>query len=171
MIALISLKSPVQRSVNRRFRTELAGEFLVVFVMAITDPSFIQFLASFQTLNGDTLTARGAGDVLDDFQGGGLAYLGSKMLMEPACIVGEDGYLVAGAGNCNISESRVEQIGMNPSIGVDQNSLRCESLGTVAGDCVSVIEVPMNLRIELDLTTIVEVCRDIPIWSDRLDHC
>lgn len=156
MIALISLKSPVQPSVNRRFRTELAGEFLVAFVMA---------------LNAHTLTARGGGDVLDDFQGGGLAYLGSKMLMEPACIVGEDGYLVAGAGDCNISESRVEQIGMNPSIGVDKNSLRCEALGTVAGDCVSVIEVPMNLRIELDQSTIVEMCSDIPIWSDRLDHC
>jgi hypothetical protein len=86
-------------------------------------------------------------------------------------VIRKDRRLVAGAGDGNIPEPRIEQIGMHSGIGVDENPLGGEPLRAVAGHSVSVVEVPMNKRVELDLTSIVEARRDMSVWPDRIDHC
>jgi hypothetical protein len=81
-------------------------------------------------------------------------------------VIRKDSRLVAGAGNGNIPESRIEQIRMHSGIGVDENPLGGEPLRAVAGHSISVVEVPMSKRVELDLTSIVEARRDMSVWPD-----
>lgn len=45
---------------------------------------------------------------------------------------------------------------MHTRIGVDQDAFGGESLGAVAGDCVTVIEVAMLSRIEFDASVVIE---------------
>src|SRR5580704_12028127 len=59
---------------------------------------------------------------------------------------------------------------MHSGIGVNQNPLGGKPLRAVAGHRVSVVEVSMSKRVELDLTSIVEARRYLPVWPDRIDH-
>ena len=78
------------------------------------------------------------------------------MCAELGHVVGEDRGLVACAGDGNVSEAGVEEVRVNAGVGVHEDTLGSESLGTVAGDSVSMVEVAMLVGAELDLTVAVE---------------
>src|SRR5580692_12664436 len=59
---------------------------------------------------------------------------------------------------------------MHSGTSVDENPFGGEPLRAVAGHCVSVVEVSMSKRVELDLTSIVEARRDMSVWPERIDH-
>jgi len=68
-----------------------------------------------------------------------------------------------------LPESRVEQIGMNCRIRINENALGGEPLRTVTSYRVSMIEVAMGRGIELNFTTIVEARGNTSIGCDRID--
>ena len=45
---------------------------------------------------------------------------------------------------------------MNAGVRIDQDALRGESLGAVAGDCIAVIEMAMFTCVEFDVPVVVE---------------
>ena len=50
---------------------------------------------------------------------------------------------MAGAGNGDIAEAGVEQVRVNPGIGVNEDALGGEALGAMAGDGIAVVEMTM----------------------------
>ena len=80
----------------------------------------------------------------------------AKVLAKTIQIVCEDCCLLAGAGDGYVAESGAGQVGVHGGIGADQDALRGEPLGIVAGDRIAVIEVPMLCRIEHDSSVVVE---------------
>ena len=70
---------------------------------------------------------------------------------------------MAGAGDRDVAEAGVEQVWVNAGIGIYQDSLGSEALGTVAGDGVAVVEMAMLFGVELDLPVVVEPGSDYAI--------
>jgi hypothetical protein len=64
--------------------------------------------------------------------------------------------LLAGAGDGDVAKAGVEQVRVDAGIGIDQDALGGEALGTVAGDGVPVVEVAVLLGVELNLAVVVE---------------
>jgi len=71
-------------------------------------------------------------------------------------VIGKYCGLVAGAGNGDVTKAGVEQVRVDACVGVYKDTLGGETLRTVAGDGVSVVEVPMLLRVEVNLAVVVE---------------
>ena len=77
---------------------------------------------------------------------------------------------MARAGDGNIAEARVEQVGMDAGIGMYQDPLYGDALGAMAGDGVAVIEMAMLGGVELNQPVAVEPCADTSIRRDGLDY-
>ena len=58
-----------------------------------------------------------------DFRSGGLRYIGSELGAKLCHIVGKKRGLVAGTGDGDVGEARVEEVWMHFGIGVDENAL------------------------------------------------
>ncbi len=67
-------------------------------------------------------------------------------------IIGKDSGFLAGAGDGDVAEARIEQVRMDAGVGVHEDALGGEALRAVAGDGVAVVKVAMLSRIELDLS-------------------
>ena len=91
-----------------------------------------------------------------DFKSRRFRDIGAKLWAELGHIVREDGRLMAGAGDRDVAKAGVEQVRVDASVGVHQHTLGGESLGTVAGDRVSVVKVAMRMGVEFDLAVTVE---------------
>ena len=85
-----------------------------------------------------------------DFQGGCFRDIGSELGSELYLVVGEKRGLVASAGDGDVGEAFVKQVGMDAGIGVNEDALGGESLGAVAGDGIAVVEMTMLAGVELD---------------------
>ena len=59
---------------------------------------------------------------------------------------------------------------MRFGVDVDEDTVCGESLGTVAGDCVAMIEMPKSGRIEINLPAAVETDRKQSILSDPVER-
>ena len=70
---------------------------------------------------------------------------------------------MAGAGEGDVAEAGVEQVRVDAGIGVDEDALRGEALGAVAGDGIAVIKVAMLSGVELNLPIVVRAGRDAAI--------
>ena len=60
------------------------------------------------------------------------------------------------AGDGDIAKAGVEQVRVDAGVGVHKDALGGETLGTVAGHGVTVVEVAMVLGVEFDLAVAVE---------------
>ena len=106
---------------------------------------------------------------MNDFDRRRFRDVGAELRVELGDVVGEECGLMARARDGDIAETGVEQVWVNAGVGIDQNALCGESLRTVAGDCVAVIEMAMLLGVEFDAPVVVEAGGNLPIRRDRLD--
>jgi hypothetical protein len=65
------------------------------------------------------------------------------------------------------TEPRIQQIGVYSGVRVDENSVCGEALRAVASYSVSVIEVPVNPSVELNLSPILEAGGNVIDSSSR----
>lgn len=107
---------------------------------------------------------------LVDLQSGSLIDRSLELLAELGCIIGKDRRFIAGAGDGHVTETEAEQIVVDASVGVNQGALGSETLGTVAGYGVAVVEVAVLAGIEFDVPLVVQSCPDSTIWFDGFDH-
>jgi len=80
---------------------------------------------------------------LIDFQGGGLRDIGSELRAEFRHVVGEERGLVAGAGDGDVGEARVERVRVDARIDVNENALGSNTLGAMTRDGIAVVEMMM----------------------------
>jgi putative ABC transport system ATP-binding protein len=59
---------------------------------------------------------------------------------------------------------------MNAGIGMNQDSFGGETLGTVAGYGVAVVEVAVLASIEFDVPVVIQSCPDSAVWFYGFDH-
>ena len=104
-----------------------------------------------------------------DFQGGGLRDIGSELRAEFCHVVGEERGLVAGAGDGDVAEAGVEQVRVDAGIGVNEDAVGGEALGTVAGDGIAVVKMTMISGVKLDLAVVVEARGNAAIRRNGLD--
>ena len=104
-----------------------------------------------------------------DFQRGRLRGIGSELGAELCYVVGKQRCLVAGSGDGKIAEAGVEHVSVHAGIGVNEDASGCETLGTVAGDSIAVVEMTMLGGVELDLAIAVEAGGESATWIDRRD--
>jgi hypothetical protein len=77
---------------------------------------------------------------LADFQRRRFGDIGAELRVKFGQVVRKYGGLVAGAGDSDVAETEIEQVRVNGSVGIDDDALSGESLRTVTGDSVTVIE-------------------------------
>jgi len=106
---------------------------------------------------------------LADFQGGCFRNIGSELRAEFFHVVSEERGLVAGAGEGDVGEAGVEQVGVDAGIGVNEDAFGGEALGTVTGDGIAVVEMTVLAGVELDVAIVVEAGRKASIGMDGLD--
>jgi hypothetical protein len=103
-----------------------------------------------------------------DFEGRSLRDLGSKLRSKFCHVVGEERRFVAGTGEGDVAETGVKKIRMDAGVRVDEDTLGGETLGAVAGDGISVVEVAVFAGVELNLLVIVQAGREAAIGMDCL---
>ena len=111
-------------------------------------PPFYRLHRSHSHPNSDF---RGDGRRLADLQRRGLGDIGAELRVELGEVVCEDGCFVAGAGDGDVSKTRIEQVWVDAGIGVHEDALGGEALGAVAGDGVAVVEMAVLGGVEVDL--------------------
>jgi hypothetical protein len=62
---------------------------------------------------------------------------------------------MAGAGDGDVAEAGVEQVRMDAGIGVNEDAVGGEALGTVTGDGVAVVKMTMISGVKPDLAVVV----------------
>jgi hypothetical protein len=105
-----------------------------------------------------------------NFQGGCLRDIGSELGPEFCHVVGEERGLVAGAGDGDVAEARVEQVRVDTGIGVNEDALGGKALRAVTGNGVAVVKMTMLVGVEFDLAVVVEADGQAIIGVDCLDH-
>ena len=100
---------------------------------------------------------------MTDFQGGCLGDIGSELWAEFCHVVGEERGLVAGAGDGDVAEAGVEQVWVDAGIGVNEDAVGREALGTVTRDGVAVVKMTMISGAKLDLAVVVETRGNLAI--------
>ncbi len=83
-----------------------------------------------------------------DLKSRGLGHVTTELRIELRDVISEEVSFVAGAGDCHVAEAGVQQVRVNPSVGIDQDALCGESLGTVTSNRITVIEMAMLTGVE-----------------------
>jgi hypothetical protein len=78
-------------------------------------------------------------------------------------VVGEERGLVAGAGDGDVAKAGVEQVRVDASIGVNEDSFRGKALGAVTGDGIAVVEMTMISGVKFGLAVVVEARGNLAI--------
>ena len=68
-----------------------------------------------------------------EFESRGLGDIRTELRAQLGHVVGEEGGLVAGARDGDVTETGVEQVRMDAGVGIDEDAFSGEALGTVAG--------------------------------------
>jgi len=76
---------------------------------------------------------------------------------------------MAGAGDGDVAEARVEEVRVNAGIGMNEDVFGGNALGAVTGDGIPVVEMTMLAGVEVDLPIIDEVGGETAIGIDGLD--
>ena len=86
-----------------------------------------------------------------ELEGRGLGDIGIELGTEFRHIVREERSVLARPGDGDVPESRVQKVGVNSGIGVDEDTLGSEDLRTMTGDRIAMIEMAVLSGIEIDL--------------------
>ena len=78
---------------------------------------------------------------------------------------------MAGTGDGHIAEAGIKQVWMDARVGMNEDALGGESLGTVTGDRIAMVEVAMFIGIELDLAIVVEPRINAAVGTNCFDDC
>ena len=76
---------------------------------------------------------------------------------------------MAGAGDRDVAEARVEQIRVDAGIGMNEDSFGSKALRAMTGYGIPVVEMPVLPGVELDLPAVVEAGGYTPIEMNRFD--
>ena len=88
-------------------------------------------------------------------EGGGFAHIGAEALGKRGGIIGVNVSVVGRAGNGDVGKAGVEEFGERIGVHIDEDAVCGQTLGTVAGDGIAVIEVPHPSGVKTDSSSVI----------------
>ena len=95
----------------------------------------------------------------------GFGHVGAEAFAKGSGIVGINPRILRCAGDGDISEARVDEFRVNGGVHVDQYPFGGESLGTVGGHGIAVVEVPHLRGVEADGALLLTVYFDVDLFA------
>ena len=92
-----------------------------------------------------------------------------RQLLDKRCgIIGIDMGIMRSSRHSDVCKAFVDEVFMDVAIKIDHHTFRCESLGTMTGDRIAVIEVSHLVGIEADRFAVVHLHGELAVFVDAL---
>ena len=88
-------------------------------------------------------------------EGGGFAHIGAEALGKRGGIIGVNVGVLGRAGDGDVGKAGVEEFGERLGVHIDEDAVFGQTLGTVAGDGIAVIEVPHPSGVKIDSSSVI----------------
>ena len=95
------------------------------------------------------------GGCLVKIEGGGFGHIGAEVLGKGGGIIGVDVGVLGRAGDGDVRKAGVEEFGERIGVHIDEDAVFGQTLGTVAGNGIAVIEVPHPSGVEIDSSSVI----------------
>ena len=95
------------------------------------------------------------GRCLVKIESGGFAHIGAEVLGKCRGIIGVNVGVLGGAGDGDVGKAGVEELGERIGVHIDEDAVFGQTLGTVAGNGIAVIEVPHPSGVKTDSSSVI----------------
>src|SRR5579863_4872827 len=102
-------------------------------------------------------------------EGGSFAHIGAEALGKRLCIVGVNVGVVGRAGDGDVGKAGVEEFGERIGVHIDEDAVFGQTLGTVAGDGIAVIEVAHPGGVKTDSSSVIHFHSQAIVIADGFD--
>ena len=102
-------------------------------------------------------------------EGGGFAHIGAEALGKRGGIIGVNVGVLGRARNGDVGKAGVEEFGERIGVHIDEDAVFGQTLGTVAGDGIAVIEVPHPSGVKIDSSSVIHFDGQAIVIADGFD--
>ena len=102
-------------------------------------------------------------------EGGGFGHIGAEALGKDGGIVGVNVGVLGRTRNGDVGKAGVEEFGERIGVHIDEDAVFGQTLGTVAGNGIAVIEVPHPSGVEIDGAAIIHSHGQAIVIADGFD--
>ena len=102
-------------------------------------------------------------------EGGGFAHIGAEALGKRRGIIGVNVGVLGRAGNGDVGKAGVEEFGERIGVHIDEDAVFGQTLGTVAGNGIAVIEVPHPSGVKIDSSSVIHFHGQAIVIADGFD--
>src|ERR1017187_4466614 len=88
-------------------------------------------------------------------EGGGFAHIGAEALGKGSGIIGVNVGVLGRAGDGDVGKAGVEEFGERVGVHIDEDAVLGQTLGTVAGNRIAVIEVSHLSGVKIDSSSVI----------------
>ena len=102
-------------------------------------------------------------------EGGGFGHIGAEALGKRRGIIGVNVGVLGRAGDGDVGKAGVEEFGERIGVHVDEDAVFGQTLGTVAGNGIAVIEVPHPSGVKIDGSSVIHFDGQAIVIADGFD--
>src|SRR6202167_3444508 len=102
-------------------------------------------------------------------ESGGFAHIGAEALFRSGGIIGVNVGVLGRAGNGDVGKAGVEEFGERIGVHIDEDAVFGQTLGTVAGNGIAVIEVSHPSGVEIDSSSVIDFHGQAIVIADGFD--
>ena len=102
-------------------------------------------------------------------ESGGFAHIGAEALGKRGGIIGVNVGVLGSAGDGDVGKAGVEEFGERIGVHIDEDAVFGQTLGTVAGNGIAVIEVPHPSGVEIDCSSVIHFHGQAIVIADGFD--
>src|SRR5580704_9691987 len=100
---------------------------------------------------------------------GGFAHIGAEVLGKRSGIIGVNVGVLGRAGDGDVGKAGVEEFGEGIGVHIDEDAVFGQTLGTVAGNGIAVIEVSHPSGVEIDSSSVIHFHGKAIVIADGFD--
>jgi hypothetical protein len=102
-------------------------------------------------------------------EGGGFGHIGAEALGKGGGIIGVNVGVLGRTRNGDVGKAGVEEFGERIGVHIDEDAVFGQTLGTVAGNGIAVIEVPHPSGVEIDSSSVIHFHGQAIVIADGFD--
>src|ERR1700677_1069936 len=102
-------------------------------------------------------------------EGGGFAHIGAEALGKRGGIIGVNVGVLGRAGDGDVGKAGVEEFGERVGVHIDEDAVFGQTLGTVAGNGIAVIEVPHPSGVKIYSSSVIHFDGQAIVIADGFD--
>ena len=102
-------------------------------------------------------------------EGGGFAHIGAEALGKRSGIIGVNVGVLGRAGDGDVGKAGVEEFGERIGVHIDEDAVFGQTLGTVAGNGIAVIEVPHPSGVKIESSSVIHFDGQAIVVADGFD--